>query len=147
MRHRIRGGLTSDDGYTLTEMLVVIAIIGLIAAVLTPSLLNQMGRARVKTASLQLETIAAGVELFRTDTGRYPTKQEGLAALVLEPANVEGWTGPYLRTAKTLNDPWGQPVLYEVAAEDQSFSVQSYGADKRAGGAGIARDLTAPATK
>lgn len=81
MRRRIgatRRALNSSGGYTLTEMLVVIGIISLIAAVLTPGLMTQLSRARAKSAQLQLDTLASDVEMFRSDVGRYPTQQEGL---------------------------------------------------------------------
>lgn len=134
-----------EDGYTLTEMLVVIGIIGLIAAVLTPTLIGQLGRARSKAAQLQIETVASQVELFMSDTGRYPTAQEGLGALVREPADgVEGWSGPYMRDAKSLNDPWGRPLVYVAEGEDQPFMVRSLGADGKEGGKGVGRDLQAP---
>ena len=139
---RMRPGL--EDGYTLTEMLVVIGIIGLIAAFLTPGLINQFARARAKTAQLQLDTLAADVEAFASDTGRYPTQQEGLQALLAEPANVEGWTGPYLRDRKMLNDPWGRPVVYSIDANGHSFKLTSLGADGKPGGSGVDRDLTSP---
>lgn len=137
--------LRSDDGYTLTEMLVVIGIIGLIAAVLTPGLIGQMSRARSKAAQLQLDTLVNAVEMYRSDIGRYPTPQEGLAALVHDPANVEGWTGPYVRDSKMLQDPWGRPISYSADSEHQRFFVETLGADGRAGGGGADRDLRAPA--
>lgn len=131
-----------DAGYTLTEMLVVIAIIGLIAAVLTPNLMGQLGRARVKSAQLQLESVAAAVEMFHSDVGRYPTVGEGLAALVKEPADAEGWTGPYLKSATSLKDPWNGQILYRGG--DETFEVVSLGSDRKAGGAGTKHDLVAP---
>ena len=132
-----------DGGYTLTEMLVVIAIIGLIAAVLTPSLMGQLGRARVKSAQLLLESVAAAVEMFQSDVGRYPTASEGLKALVTEPADVEGWTGPYVKSASALKDPWTGDILYR-AVDDGAFEVVSLGSDRKVGGAGTKRDLVAP---
>jgi general secretion pathway protein G len=135
-----------DDGYTLTEMLVVIGIIALIAAVLTPSILGQMSRARSKAAQLQLDTIASGVEMFNSDVGRYPTTQEGLQALVSPPSGADGWTGPYVRDKKVLNDPWGRPVIYQVDTDARVFVVKSLGADGKPGGAGADRDLQAPET-
>ena len=134
----------SQAGYTLTEMLVVIGIISLIAAVLTPMLLGQMGRARAKAAQLQVETVASAVENFRSDVGRYPTDQEGLPALVREPPSVEGWTGPYSRE-KSLKDPWGKPLIYSLGPDGRSFLVKSLGADGKVGGSGVDRDLSAPA--
>jgi len=135
-----------DDGYTLTEMLVVLAIIGLIAAVLTPGLMGQLGRARAKTAQMQLETIAASVEMFHSDVGRYPTQAEGLNALVTEPTGgLEGWTGPYIKDAKVLRDPWNDAVAYEAGTDGRNFVVRSLGRDGKAGGAGLDKDLQAPA--
>ncbi|WP_246263323.1 type II secretion system major pseudopilin GspG [Caulobacter soli] len=125
-------------------MLVVIAIIGLIAAVLTPNLMGQLGRARVKSAQLQLESVAAAVEMFHSDTGRYPTAGEGLKVLITEPADVEGWTGPYLKSAANLKDPWTNDILYRVVDDDGDFKVVSLGSDRKVGGSGTKRDLVAP---
>ncbi len=138
------GGEGAEDGYTLTEMLVVIGIICLIAAVLTPSLMGQLGRARSKAAGLQLETMAAAVELFHSDVGRYPTQQEGLSALVTEPSAADGWSGPYIRDTKALNDPWNHPLIFKLAPDGEHFYVQSLGADGKPGGSGIDRDLRVP---
>jgi len=138
--HRLR----PSDGYTLTEMLVVIGVIALIAAVLTPSLLGNMQRARSKTAQMQLQTVAAAMETFRSDVGRYPTQSEGLTALVAGGDTMEGWTGPYLKDSKYLQDPWGRAILYKLDSDSQGFSVTSYGADGAAGGDGARRDLVAP---
>jgi general secretion pathway protein G len=149
MRRADREGMSPKAdgaaGYTLTEMLVVIGIIGLIAAVLTPGLIGQLGRARAKTAQLQLDTVAAGVEMYHSDVGHYPTTEEGLTALIKEPAGAEGWTGPYVRDRKILNDPWGHVVLYQVEADGHAFLVKSLGADGKPGGTGVDRDLNAPA--
>jgi general secretion pathway protein G len=137
--------LKRDQGYTLTEILVVMAIIGLIAAVLTPGLIGQLGRARAKSAQMQLETIAAAVEVFRSDVGRYPTDAEGLNALMAEPGGTDGWTGPYLKNPKVMQDPWGHSVEYKAGADGQSFTVKSYGRDGAPNGSGLDKDLQAPA--
>lgn len=129
----------SEAGYTLTEMLVVILIISLIAAVLTPSLLGQLSRSRAKTAALQIDTTTAALENYREDMGQYPTQTEGLAVLVSAPA--EGaWLGPYLKDKKSLNDPWGRPLLYYVSAEGEA-KVTSLGADGKTGGKGVDQDI------
>jgi general secretion pathway protein G len=141
--HR-RGGVSSDAGYTLTEMLVVIAIIALLVAALTPGVIGQLGRARAKTAQVQLETVAAAVESFRSDVGRYPTNAEGLNALLTQPSNADSWTGPYVKGASAITDPWGHPMAYQEAEDLLSFQVLSYGADGVAGGTGLNRDLHAP---
>jgi general secretion pathway protein G len=144
MRNPKRRRLKGSDGYTLTEMLVVIGIIALIAAVLTPTLMGQMQRARAKTARLQLDTVASAVELFRSDVGRYPTSQEGLKALIIDNAGIEGWTGPYLKDAKTLKDPWNRDIQYEAGTDGQEFKVVSLGADGKVGGVSSNLDLQAP---
>lgn len=138
------GRLTTDAGYTLTEILVVMAVIGLIAAVLTPGVVGHLGRARAKTAQMQLENISAGLEMFRSDVGRYPSSTEGLAVLLAQPADAEGWTGPYLKNNKALRDPWGSAVSYDVSEDGLGYSVISFGADGREGGFGLNRDLQAP---
>lgn len=132
-----------DAGYTLTEMLVVIAIIGLIAAVLTPNLMGQLGRARAKSAQLQLDTVAAAVEMFHSDVGRYPTQAEGLNALIVEPGDTEGWTGPYVKSAAALKDPWSGEIRYRVG-DDETFKVVSLGSDRKEGGSGTRSDLVSP---
>lgn len=145
MRRNPGRPLGGAEGYTLTEILVVMAIIGLLAAVLTPGLIGQLGRARLKTAQVQLETIAAGVEMFRADVGRYPTQSEGLNALLAPPSNVDGWTGPYIKGGKSLQDPWGNKITYQSGADGLGFLVTSLGADGRVDGQGQNRDLQAPA--
>ncbi len=144
MRHR--ASRLDDAGYTLTEMLVVIGIIGLIAAALTPGIIGQFSRAKSKAAQLQLDTIAADIEAFSSDVQRYPTDQEGLAALLQEPSGVDGWTGPYLRDRKMMNDPWGHPISYVLAPGGRTFLITSLGADGKPGGSGADRDLQSPAS-
>ena len=134
-----------DDGaYTLTEMLVVIGIIALLAAALTPALIGQFSRARVKTAKLQLETVASAVEQFRSDVGRYPSAAEGLPALITKPQAAEGWIGPYLRDDKALKDPWGHAILYKLDPTGDQISLVSLGSDGKEGGDGTAADIHVP---
>jgi general secretion pathway protein G len=139
-----RGRGLNEEGYTLTEMLVVMAIIGLIAAVLTPSLMGQLGRARAKTAQMQLDTLASAVESYRSDVGHYPTGSQGVAALLTDPGEG-GWKGPYVKNSNVLNDPWGHPVQYQVGQDGQSFTVTSLGRDGQPGGTGLDADLVSPA--
>lgn len=141
MRRPDQRSLNSDDGYTLTEMLVVIVIISLIAAVLTPSLLGQLSRARAKTAALQIESTATSLSLFKDDMGRFPTADEGLKALVSNPGDAQGWLGPYLKSDKAMNDPWGHPLVYTVGS-DGSVTVTCLGADDKPGGAGVDADIS-----
>lgn len=140
-------GARSDEGYTLTEMLIVIVIIGLLAAAITPGIIGQLARARARTAQLQIETVAAAIETYRSDVGRYPTSSEGLRALVSSPSPEANWLGPYVRSAEALADPWGRQLIYESPDNGSSFSILTYGADGQQGGDAANRDIrtsTAP---
>ena len=129
------------SGYTLTEMLVVIAIIGLIAAVVIPQTIGQLGKAQSRAAKLQVQSIAAALELFQGDNGRFPTAQEGLPALLTPPAGLDNWNGPYLHSKDQLNDPWGHPYRYTV--NGSSITVTTLGADDKPGGEGADKDVSA----
>jgi general secretion pathway protein G len=130
-----------ESGYTLTELLVVLLVLGLLAAAITPVTIDQMNRAKARTARLQMETIAAAVALYAADVGRPPTAEEGLAALLTAPNSAQGWGGPYLRSADRLVDPWSRPYLYTTRPEESSFVVQSLGADGKPAGVGANADL------
>ena len=132
--------IADEAGYTLTEMLVVILIITLIAAVLTPSILTQLGRAKAKTANLQLDATAATLTMFKEDTGRFPTDAEGLTVLADDPGIV-GWTGPYIKGEKGLNDPWNHKLIYKLDGEDRAL-LTSFGGDGKVGGKGVNQDIT-----
>jgi general secretion pathway protein G len=104
-----RGG---EAGFTLVELLVVMAILGLLAALATPQVLKYLGRAKTDAARIEMKNISVGLDLFLIDVGRYPTEQEGLAALVQPPSAVDAWNGPYLKRAGAPVDPWGRPYVY-----------------------------------
>jgi general secretion pathway protein G len=138
---RTRRRRYTSQGYTLTEMLVVLVIIGLISAVVVPQTLGQMDRAKARTAKLQLQNIASALEFYAGDIGRYPSAAEGLQALVKPPASNADWNGPYLRQDAMIRDPWGHPCLYEPGADGQGFRLGSMGADGKPGGTGAAKDI------
>ena len=145
MRNLARRELKGSDGYTLTEMLVVVGVIALIAGVLVPTVVSQMRRARAKAAHVQLENVASAVEVYRSDTGHYPKTTEGGLKALLTGASIEGWTCPYLKDAKTLKDPWNREIEYQPALDGESFKVTSLGADGQPGGEGANLDISAPA--
>jgi general secretion pathway protein G len=131
-------------GFTLLEMLVVLAIIGLVAGLVGPRLFKQVDKGRITAANTQIKLLRGAVENLRLDVGRYPTPQEGLG-LLSKPPNDAGlaarWRGPYLDEAVPL-DPWSRPYLYAVPGRDgQPFAVYSFGADGQPGGEGDAQDL------
>jgi general secretion pathway protein G len=125
----------SDAGYTLMELLVVLAILGMLTAIATPLALHYLETAKVKTAKTEIANIAACLDLFKYDVGRYPTTQEGLDALLKEPPNIENWSGPYLKKINGFNDPWGKLYVYHSPGEHGAFDLYSYGAKGQATGA------------
>src|SRR5271155_1876929 len=95
----------AQAGFTLVEMLVVITIIGIIMALVGPRVLGYLGESKVKAAKIQIESFSAALDLFFLDNGRYPTSNEGLAALVQRPSSASVWNGPYLRAGSLPQDP------------------------------------------
>ena len=142
----------SEAGYSLLEIMVVVAIMALLATIVAPRLLGFVGRSEVTAARAQIQSLHTALDTYRLDMGRYPTTQEGLAALVAAPENVElraRWFGPYLEGEVPL-DPWGQSFVYENGGrnEDGTLSqprVVSLGADGVEGGEGLNADITARA--
>lgn len=132
-------------GFTLLEMLIVLTIIGLVAAFVGPRLMSQLDRSKVTAARVQIRSLASTLETVRMDLGRYPDAREGLALLVSPPAGNDpatGWRGPYLDTAVPL-DPWGHPYRYQPSADGERRPlIASLGSDGAPGGSGQAADLT-----
>jgi len=131
---------TTRSAFTLFEMLLVVAIIGLLAALIAPTLGKQFGRSQVGITKAQLQDLSTKVEQFRLHVGRYPTEEEGLAALVEKPQGVDSWDGPYLGKASVPKDPWNNEFVYELD-DEWGFRLISLGADGREGGEGEAADL------
>ncbi len=122
-------------GFTLVEMLVVLAIIGSIVGLVGPRVLNYLAESKVKTAQIQMENLASAVDLYYLDTGRYPTTEEGFGALVRRPASAATWNGPYLKTTSVPKDPWGHDYLYRAPGQNGPYDVGSLGPEGREGGA------------
>lgn len=127
-------------GFTLIELLVVLAILTLLAGLVGPRVLNQLGGAKSKTASIQIADFEKSLELFKLDVGRFPTTEEGLQALSAKPAAANGWNGPYIKGA-VPNDPWGKPYKYTSPAQGGGVEILTLGADGAAGGDGENADL------
>jgi general secretion pathway protein G len=119
---------TDESGYTLMELLVVLAILGLLAAIATPMVLHYLDSAKVSTAKTEVSNLAAGLDLYKYDVGRYPTTEEGLQALVVAPEGAENWNGPYVKKTTKLSDPWGHPYNYRFPGTHAEFDLYSYGA-------------------
>jgi len=132
----------AERGFTLMEMLVVLVIIGMIAAVAIPQVMKLLESAKHKAARIQLETVSQSLGYYQMDLGGYPTTQEGLRALVKAPRDNELWNGPYVKDARQIKDPWGRDLIYRSpGTQSKSFDLMSLGADGREGGSGDDRDI------
>lgn len=125
-------------GFTLVELLVVLVILTLLAGLVGPRFLNQLGGAKSKTAAVQIADLEKGLDLFKLEVGRYPTTEEGLAALVKAPPGLSSWNGPYIKGDVPL-DPWGRP--YRYTAQGGKIEIVSLGADGAPGGEGEDADI------
>lgn len=132
----------SERGLSLLEVMVVLAIIGLVAVIATPQIIGYLDRAKVDTAKIQVRSLSSNLDLLRMDLGRYPNADEGLQALVEAPAGEERWRGPYLKSSSSLIDPWGHPYVYRPGAGGGLGEVVSYGSDGLEGGEGLAADIS-----
>jgi general secretion pathway protein G len=132
----------SARGFTLIELLVVLLILGMIAGIAGPQVMNYLGDSKTKTAKLQIEELSASLDLFKLDNGRYPDGQEGLQALVqAPPALGDRWHGPYLKKKAVPKDPWGNEYIYSTPGKHGLFDIVALGADGREGGEGENRDV------
>jgi len=118
---------TAEAGYTLMELLVVLAILGLLAAIATPMVLRYLDSAKVSTAKTELSNLEGALDLFKYDVGRYPTTQEGLAALTAAPAGADNWNGPYVKKTNAAQDPWGHPYQYRAPGQHGEYDLYSLG--------------------
>jgi len=120
-------------------MLIVMVILALIAALVGPRLFPKLGKGKQSAAKAQIELLGQALDHFRLDTGRYPSGQEGLNALVANPG-IDRWDGPYLKKDMP-NDPWGKPYRYEFPGKHGEYDLFSYGRDGSAGGEGEDEDV------
>lgn len=134
------------SGFTLIEILVVILILGLLAALVAPNVFSNVGTAKTETARAQIEMMSTALDLYRLHNGDYPTTAQGLEALRTEPVTEprpRNWQGPYMRR-EIPDDPWGNPYVYRSPGEvnTRSFDLLSLGKDGRPGGEGENADIT-----
>ncbi len=137
MRYKIR---YQERGFTLIEILVVIIIIGLLAALVGPRLFGKVSTAKQKAAKAQIELFGTALDTFRLDIGRYPTTEEGLKVLREKPSGVENWQGPYLPKEIPV-DPWNRPYVYRSPGQQGDYDLISYGLDGAEGGEGENQDI------
>ncbi|MEJ5339286.1 MAG: type II secretion system major pseudopilin GspG [Aquificaceae bacterium] len=137
-------------GFTLIEILIVVIIIGLLAALVAPRLVGKLTESKEKIARQQIAMLSTALDLYRADVGRYPSTQEGLEALIKRPESVpvDRWKGPYLRQNKLPLDPWGHSYVYYGPEDPRAiekgvdYIIISYGADGKEGGSGESKDIS-----
>ena len=128
-------------GFTLLELLVVVAIIGLLAAYVGPKYFGQVGKSEQALAKAQIESFHRALASYRLDVGSFPSTEEGLNALMAKPSAATKWAGPYL-TKAVPPDPWGKPYIYRVPGAKGDYDLLSYGKDGQPGGSGDAADVS-----
>lgn len=132
---------TDRKGFTLVEIMAVVLILALLMGIAAKSFMPMTEKARVTTTKATLKELHAAVNMFKLDTGRYPTEEEGLYALIEQPSDVVGWTG-YLETTDIPRDSWKNELVYMLNPESgRPFVVISYGADGKPEGEGYDMDL------
>lgn len=131
----------AEAGFTLLELLVVLGILAMLAAIGYPQVLRYLGAARSETAKTQMSAIATSLELYALDNGGFPPQQAGLSALIQPPSGARRWRGPYMKRAEGLIDPWGVPYQYRVPGRASPFELATLGRDNAPGGDGEDQDL------
>lgn len=132
--------LRSSRGFTLVEIIVVMVMIALLASLVGPRLFSKVGKGKQSAAKAQIELLGQALDLFRLDISRYPTTQEGLNALVVNPG-LENWDGPYPKKG-IPNDPWGKPYHYLSPGTHGEYELFCYGRDGSPGGEGEDKDVS-----
>ncbi len=142
MRHRsVNRPETAQAGYSLIELLVVLAILVLLATLTVPQVIKYLDRAKVDAARVEIGNLGATLDIFRLDVGRYPSQNEGLEALLKQPDGAAGWSGPYLKRKDMLFDPWDRPYRYKIPGQHGEYDLSTFGADNAEGGDGASKDV------
>ena len=129
MKHHYR----LSAGFTLTELLIVLVILGLLAALVGPVLYQRINPAKQSVARAQIESFMTALDSYFLDVGRFPATQQGLAALRTRPEGEARWNGPYLKK-EIPSDPWGHPFIYRSPGRNGGYEIVAFGADGKEGG-------------
>ncbi len=137
----------AQAGVTLIEMLVVVTIIALFAVLVAPGMFKQADKARVTSTRVQIDNFMTAIGSYKLDTSVYPTTEQGLQALRVNPGSVPNWNGPYLPKDVPM-DPWGKPFVYKYPGDHgDEPDIISYGADGAPGGDSVNADIVSWSNK
>lgn len=141
MKNRLKLRLLKTGGFTLLELLIVMIIIGLLAALIGPKMIGRVGESRQTVAKQQIEGFSSALEMYKLDTAKYPTQEQGMEALIAQPQGIINWKGSYLKKKLIPKDPWGNNYIYTYPGEHGDYDIISYGADGKSGGDGEEKDV------
>ena len=127
-----------ERGFTLLELMVVVAILGLLIALVAPAAIRILGNTKHKLAAQAIARTSEPLEMYKLDVGSYPSSEDGLQALIARPGGADNWSGPYIKGAKIPLDPWNRPYIYRSpsARADHDYDLCTYGAHGQPGGSG-----------
>jgi general secretion pathway protein G len=128
-------------GFTLLELMVVLAILGVLAFVAAPPFLRYLASGKLQATRIQIASLGSALDLYAYEVGHYPTSEEGLRALVAKPATETRWNGPYLQRAEMIVDPWGHPYQYRMPGQHGSYDLYSLGPKGTQGGEAESNEL------
>jgi general secretion pathway protein G len=134
IRNQSRG--YSAEAFTLIELLLVLVILGVLAAIVVPKFAGRTEQARNTAAKTQISNFETALDAFEVDNGYYPKGKNGLNDLVVQPKDAPNWRGPYLKQESIPNDPWGQAYIYDCPGKHNAstYDIMSMGPDGRVGG-------------
>jgi general secretion pathway protein G len=136
-----RQPMRSEAGYSLLELLVVLAILGLIISIAAPRVIGYFESSKSKIAKIEISNLQAALDVYLLSEHAYPTQDQGLKALIESPQGVENWAGPYLTRKDGIVDPWGRPFIYKIPGAHGKFDISTLGADGKEGGTDEDQDL------
>ena len=140
MQIPIRMSQRGQRGFTLIELMVVVVILGILATIMMPRILDRPEQARRMKAKVQIRSLQSALGLFKTDTGQFPTTIQGLEALIANPG-IRGWRNSYIEGIKVPLDPWGNPYVYICPGAHDDYDLESFGKEGEDGGADNNADI------